>query len=66
KILAVTCNNASANDMMTDELEFDIPEFEGKTSRIWCILHVGNLVVKMMIKQFDVPKNQEIKALGAE
>ncbi|KAI6107637.1 hypothetical protein EDD16DRAFT_1435271, partial [Pisolithus croceorrhizus] len=56
KILAVTCDNASANEMMTNKLEFNIPEFEGKTSRVWCILHVGNLVVKTMIKQFNVPK----------
>ena len=46
KILSMTCNNASANDAMMDELEFMLAHFKGQTTRVRCVLHVGNLVVK--------------------
>ena len=61
KILSMTCNNASANDAMMDELEFTLVHFEGQATRVRCILHVGNLVAKCIIKQFDVPCKQEGK-----
>ena len=43
---------------MMDKLEFMLVHFEGQATRVWCILHVGNLVVKSRIKQFDIPCNQ--------
>ena len=58
KILSVTCDNASANDVMMDKLEFTLAHFEGQATRVWCILHIGNLVAKCIIKQFDVPRKQ--------
>ena len=58
KILSVTCDNASVNDAMMDELEFTLAHFKGQETRVRCILHVGNLVVKCIIKQFDVPCKQ--------
>ena len=68
KILSVTCNNTSTNDVMMDELEFTLAHFEGQVTRVWCILHVGNLVAKCIIKQFNVPckqggKDHELHAL---
>ncbi|KAI6111601.1 hypothetical protein EDD16DRAFT_1431141, partial [Pisolithus croceorrhizus] len=66
KILGLTCDNASANDMMTNKLEYRMLEFEGQISQIQCMLHVGNLVAKMMIRQFNLPRNQEMGELGTE
>lgn len=56
KILGVTCDNASPNDVMIDELEISLEEFAGDANRIRCFLHIVNLVAKSMLKQFDVPK----------
>jgi hypothetical protein len=56
KILGVTCDNASPNDVMIDELETIIEEFGGDADRIRCFLHIVNLVARSMLKQFDVPK----------
>ncbi|KAI6099143.1 hypothetical protein F5141DRAFT_988846, partial [Pisolithus sp. B1] len=66
KILGLTCDNASANDVMTNELGYRMLEFEGQTSQIQCMLHVRNLVAKTMIRQFDLPRNQEMGELGTE
>ncbi|KAI5985182.1 hypothetical protein EDD15DRAFT_2112101, partial [Pisolithus albus] len=65
-ILGLTCDNVSANDVMTNELGYRMLEFEGQTSQIRCMLHVGNLVAKTMIRQFDLPRKQEIGELGTE
>ncbi|KAI5993171.1 hypothetical protein EDC04DRAFT_2501855, partial [Pisolithus marmoratus] len=56
KILGLACDNMSVNDMMMNELEYRVLEFEGQMSQIWCMLHVRNLVAKMMIRQFNLPK----------
>ena len=69
KILSVTCDNASTNDAMMDELEFMLAHFEGQTTRVRCILHMGNLVAKCLIKQFDIPhktgsEDQELYTLA--
>ncbi|KAI6111132.1 hypothetical protein F5141DRAFT_961686, partial [Pisolithus sp. B1] len=64
--LGLTCDNASANDVMPNKLGYRMLEFEGQTSRIQCMLHVGNLVAKTMIRQFDLPRNQEMGELGTE
>ena len=58
KILSVTCDNASSNDAMIDELEQMMEEFAGDPNRIRCILHIVNLVAKSMLKQFDVHQRQ--------
>jgi hypothetical protein len=55
KILSVTCNNTSANNTMVEELELNVDMFNGQASRTRCILHIGNLVAKTMIKQFNIP-----------
>lgn len=59
KILGVTCDNASANDAMLDELDSMLAHFEGEGMRVHCILHIGNLIAKTLIKQFDVPQHKE-------
>ena len=54
KVLAVTCDNVSNNDVMIRELTKLVPGFEGEVSHIRCFLHVINLVAKSLIHQFDM------------
>ena len=51
---------------MMDELEFTLAHFEGQGTRVWCILHVGNLVAKRILKQFDIPCNRRRMELAPE
>jgi hypothetical protein len=57
-MLGATCDNASNNDAMIDELAELIPTFGGAPSWTRCFLHVVNLVAKSLIWQFDVKKGQ--------
>ena len=56
KILGITADNASSNDTMVECLSELAPYFDGETSRVQCVLHVTNLVVKSLIKLFNIPK----------
>ena len=56
QILSITCDNASNNDAMIDELGEIIPTFPGEPNRTRCFAHIINLVAKSVIKQFDIPK----------
>jgi hypothetical protein len=58
QILSVTANNAANNNMMTAELADKVAHFRGETARTQCFLHIVNLVVKSVLKQFDIPKKQ--------
>ncbi|KAI0745591.1 hypothetical protein C8Q76DRAFT_601559, partial [Earliella scabrosa] len=54
--LAVTCDNASNNDTMIDELlkAHNLGrQFGGQHARVRCFLHILNLVAKSLIRQFD-------------
>ncbi|KAG1871907.1 hypothetical protein C8R48DRAFT_556663, partial [Suillus tomentosus] len=53
KILSVTCDNASNNDTMVNELSDLLEDFPGETNRTQCFLHIVNLVAKTLIRQFD-------------
>ena len=55
KILSITCDNASVNDVMIEELPKLVPNYVGKESHVRCFLHILNLVVKTVIKLFDSP-----------
>jgi len=63
KILSMTCDNASNNDAMIDELETCISAFQGFQSHTQCFLHVMNLITKSLIWQFDVGKKEADCAL---
>ncbi|KAF9226859.1 hypothetical protein BS17DRAFT_660413, partial [Gyrodon lividus] len=52
-ILGVTCNNAANNDVMIHELLTLVLTFGGSASHTQCFLHMVNLIVKMLICQFD-------------
>ncbi len=57
-MLSITCDNATNNDRMVEELAQRIPSFSGQTSHVRCFAHVVNLVTKSLLKQFDSPKHQ--------
>ncbi|KIK18569.1 hypothetical protein PISMIDRAFT_14278, partial [Pisolithus microcarpus 441] len=59
KILSITCDNASNNDAMIDELARNVPTFGGKASHTRCFLHIVNLMAKSLIRQFDIKKDMD-------
>jgi hypothetical protein len=61
----MTCNNASPNDAMIDALAELVVAFPGATNRTCCFMHILNLVVKVILHQFDVPKDKAGSALDA-
>ena len=65
EILSITCDNASNNDTMIKELANLIDEFPGPANQTWCFTHVLNLVVKSIIRQFDLPKSKKDDVLNA-
>ena len=52
----MTCDNASNNDVMIEELQECIPEFAGSASHTHCFLHIVNLIAKSLLRQFDAQK----------
>ena len=67
----MTCDNATNNDVMIEELEILTPEFAGFASHTRCFLHIVNLVAKALLRQFDakkttVKRDNELAALADE
>jgi len=62
QILLITCDNASNNDMMIEELAVLIDNFPSPANQTRCFLHILNLVVKSIIWQFDLPKKKKTPA----
>jgi hypothetical protein len=58
QLLSITCDNASVNETMIDEMEMKLDDFPGSANRTWCFNHIINLVAKMLTKAFDVPKKR--------
>ena len=65
KILSITCDNASCNDMMIDKLAELLKHFPGAANRTRCFAHILNLVAKSVIRQFDVAKGEADGALSS-
>ena len=61
QIMSITCNNATSNDKMINELAGQLLEFPGVANRAWCFMHILNLVVKSIMHQFDVAYKQKVK-----
>lgn len=61
QMLAVTCDNASSNDVMIEEMEEMIASFRGGRARSRCFCHIINLVAKMVLRQFEPPKRKKKK-----
>ncbi|KAG2741586.1 hypothetical protein P692DRAFT_201672538, partial [Suillus brevipes Sb2] len=53
QILSITCDNASNNDTMIGKLSGKVLEFGGATTHMRCFLHTVNLVVKLLIREFN-------------
>ncbi|KAF9219300.1 hypothetical protein BS17DRAFT_639811, partial [Gyrodon lividus] len=51
--LCVTCDNASNNNVMVEQLGDMLPDFSGASAHTWCFLHSTNLVAKALIREFD-------------
>ena len=49
---------------MVEMLEVLIDDFPGAANQTCCFLHILNLVVKSILKQFDLPKSKEKKESG--
>ena len=49
---------------MVETLEVLIDNFPGAANQTRCFLHILNLVVKSILKQFDLPKSKEKKESG--
>ena len=49
---------------MIESLGVLIDDFPGPANQTRCFLHVLNLVVKSILKQFDLPKSKEKKKTG--
>ena len=59
QILSITADNASNNDTMIESLGVLIDDFSGASNQTQCFLHILNLVVKSILKQFDLLKSKE-------
>ena len=54
----MTCDNASNNDTMVEELEDRLTKFS-TVNRMHCFAHILNLVAKSLLKQFDVKPSKK-------
>ncbi|KAG2035957.1 hypothetical protein BDR03DRAFT_821952, partial [Suillus americanus] len=63
QMLCVTCDNAANNTVMVDNLAEALPSFPGKANHMRCFLHTINLVVKSLLKEFDMTKKEVTQAL---
>ena len=54
----MTCDNASANDTLINALAELLPAFPGGANRTRCFTHILNLVVKVILCQFDGAKEK--------
>ena len=57
-MLRVTCDNASANEHMVENLAKLVLEFPRGANRAQCLAHIVNLVVKLILRQFDMSKKK--------
>lgn len=55
----MTCDNASNNEKMAEELEDLLPAFSS-SNRARCFTHVLNLIAKSLLRQFDVAKASKL------
>src|SRR6266481_8716404 len=65
QMLSLTCDNASCNDKMVEELAMCVTEFPGQANHTHCFAHIINLVAKSLLKQFDLPENKEGSTVSA-
>ena len=59
QILGITCDNASNNDTMIEELAARLEAFPRAANPVHCFLHIVNLVAKGVLHQFKPPKSKK-------
>ncbi|GBE80100.1 putative AC transposase [Sparassis crispa] len=57
KMLSITVDNVSPNNVMIDELAKLIKSFQGQANCARCFDHIINLMAKSLLRQFDIPQN---------
>ena len=57
--MSITCDNASTNDAMMASLTNGLVSFPGAVHHVRCLAHIVNLVIKIILKQFDVQKKKK-------
>ena len=57
-MLGVTCDNALANERMVENLVKLVFNFPRDANHARCVAHIVNLVVKIMLCQFDMSKKK--------
>ena len=62
--MGITCDNASANDKMIDEIDVRMEKFMGSLSHVRCFGHVIQLVGKGLLRQFEPPKKGKKTSAG--
>ena len=50
QVLSITCDNASANDSMIDEVAITIPKFPGAPNHTRCFNHMIALIAKRIVQ----------------
>ncbi|KAG2101094.1 uncharacterized protein F5147DRAFT_581885 [Suillus discolor] len=55
-MLSITCDNVSNNDRIICKLSDKVLGFSGAVMYTRCFLHMVNLVVKLLINEFNVKK----------
>jgi hypothetical protein len=63
QVLSITADNASNNDTMFAYLERVLVDFPGSVNQTQSFMHTINLCVKLILKHFDLPKNNDNNAL---
>ncbi|KAJ3753121.1 hypothetical protein EV360DRAFT_5547, partial [Lentinula raphanica] len=53
KLLSVTCDNASANSAMLDDLSDHLQNFLGRKMHVRCFAHMINLTAKGVLRPFE-------------
>src|SRR5258708_24374788 len=59
--MSITCDNATSNNKILNELAGQLLEFSGAANCAQCFTHILNLVVKSIMHQFDVACKQKDK-----
>jgi hypothetical protein len=66
KILSVTHNNVSVNNLMIDIMGKELVDLPGQANRTRCFDHILNLAAKTVTKLFDLPKTKVGDTTSAE
>ncbi|KAJ3818066.1 hypothetical protein F5880DRAFT_1452559, partial [Lentinula raphanica] len=52
-LFTVTCDNASANTAMLEDLEYQLEHLLGKKMHVRCFTHTVNLAAKGVLQPFE-------------